>query len=226
MDDSGDDNLRVYSALVLHESIWKSTLESIKQYRRAMKKQHGIFVTLELHATDFVSGRGRIAPRVVPKGARCRIFKETLDFIAKLPGVQLFNAAAPCHCEKLVFERLINRINTTMDKHKKNVILFSDEGKDYTHLVRRMMVFNPIPSMYGKWPGGKAYKNIPLNRIIEDLVFRDSATSYFIQLADFCAYALLRSENPIPSKIKYGLDKAFDLLQGICIKSCFAKDPR
>jgi hypothetical protein len=80
MDDSGDDKLRVYSGLLIHESKWKATLESIKQYRRALKKREGIFVTLELHGTDFVSGRGRIAPHVVPKGARCRIFKETLDF--------------------------------------------------------------------------------------------------------------------------------------------------
>jgi hypothetical protein len=226
MDDSGDEKLRVYSAILLHESQWKTISESIKTYRRELKAREGIFVTVELHATKFVGGRGRIAPHDVPKGARCRIFKETLAFIADLPGLRLFNAVAPCNQEKLVFERLINRINRTMDANKKNVMLFSDEGKDYTQLVRRMMVYNPIPSKYGKWPDGKPYKNMPLNRIIEDLVFRDSSKSQFIQMADFCAYALLRSENPIPSKTKYGLDKAFDVLNGICFTECFAKDPR
>ena len=37
----------------------------------------------------------------------------------------------------------------------------------------------------------------------------------FIQLSDFCAYALLCQERPIASKTKYGLDQAFDLLKPI-----------
>ncbi len=75
----------------------------------------------------------------------------------------------------------------------------------------------------GRW----AYaKNIPLDNILEDIMFRDSAKSYFIQLVDFCAYALFRSEHPLVSKTKYGLDQAFQELHGICIPECFSKDPK
>jgi hypothetical protein len=45
-------------------------------------------------------------------------------------------------------------------------------------------------------------------------------------MADFCAYALFRSEYPIPSKAKYGLDSAFELLHPICIKAAFKNDPK
>jgi hypothetical protein len=89
-----------------------------------------------------------------------------------------------------------------------------------------MRVYNPIPSAFGTWlDTGQSYKNIPLTRIIEDPFFKDSEQSYFIQLADFCAYALLRRERPVPSKSRYGLDKAFDLLKPILVTEATRKDP-
>jgi hypothetical protein len=226
IDDSGDDKVRVFSALALPVDGWSVALNQFHDYRRALKKRDGIYVRVEFHATEFVSGRGRIAPTAIPKGARCRIFDETLIEITKLPGVHLFNAAAPKTEETRIFERMLNRINRTMVAWDSKCILVSDEGKDYTRLLRKMRVHNPIPSQFQIWPDGSPNKNIVLDRIIEDLFFRDSRRSYFIQMADFCAYALLRSENPLPSKNKYGLNKSFDLLTPICLPQCFAKDPR
>lgn len=226
MDDSGDEHVRAYSALAIADGDWKDTFAQIKAYRRQLKLQHGIFVTVELHATEFVGGRGRIAPTPVFKGTRCRLFRETLAFIGQLGGIRLFNAIGPKASETLIFERLMNRINTNMRKSGSNALIFHDQGKDYTSLVRRLCVHNPIQSMYGCWSGGASHKNIPLDCILEDIVFRDSATSYFIQLVDFCAYALFRSECPLPSKSKYKLEDAFQELHRICIPACFGKDPK
>jgi Protein of unknown function (DUF3800) len=226
MDDSGDEQFRAYSALAIADADWKQTFLQIKDYRRNLKKLYGIFATLEFHATDFVAGRGRISPRVVSKGLRCRIFRETLRMIARLPGVRLFNAIGPRATDSLIFERLMNRININMQKSGSNAVIIMDHGKDYTALVRRMGVFNPIQSMYGHWPDGQLFKNIQLQHILEDIIFRDSAKSLFIQTVDFCAYALFRSEHPLPSKQKYGLDKAFEELHGICIPACFSGDPK
>ena len=105
--------------------------------------------------------------------------------------------------------------------------ILCDKGKEseYTRLARKMSTFNPIPSAYGNWDSGKAIKNIPTDRIIEDIIFKDSKSSYFIQLADFCAYALLRRERPIPSKAKYGLDRAFDRLGPILNREACKSDP-
>ena len=218
--------MRAYSALFIADTDWKDIFGKIKEYRRSLKKQYGIFVTQELHATDFVAGRGNISTRVVPKGLRCHIFRETLAFIAQLRGVRLFNAIAPKANESLIFERLMNRINTNVQKSGSNALIIHDHGKDYTALVRRLCVYNPIQSMYGHWPDGNTHKNIPLDNILEDIMFRDSAKSYFIQLVDFCAYSLFRCEHPLASKTKYGLDKAFEELHQICEPRCFAKDPK
>ena len=226
IDDSGDEKTRCFSALLIHESVWKSVTAAIKAHRRALKVSDGMLVTKELHATEFVSGRGRVGTQVVTKGRRCEIFRRTLELIASLPRVRLFNAIGSKANEKAMFERLINRINRTMEEHKSNALIVHDEGKDYTSLVRRMGVYNPIRSQYGKWPDGSEFKNIPTERILEDIVFRKSHQSDLIQMADFCAYALFRSEFPLASKSKYGLDRAFEALHPVCFQAAFKADPK
>lgn len=226
IDDSGDEKVRCYSALILHETVWKEAQARIRQHRRELKRTDGMFVTKELHATEFVSGRGRVGLQIVPKGRRCQVFKETLSLVAGLPNIYMHSAIGSRSNDRLLFERLINRINRTMGEWKSNAIIFHDEGKDYTHLARRMCVYNPIRSKFGAWPGGSPIRNMPIDRILEDIVFRDSRDSIFIQLADFCAYALFRSEHPLPTKSKYGLDTAFSLLHPICIRQAYGADPK
>jgi hypothetical protein len=108
-------------------------------------------------------------------------------------------------------------------------ILIFDEGEErqYTRLVRRMGVFNPIRSRHGLWPDGKEYKNIPIEHVVEDPSFRRSKNSYFIQLADFCGYAMLQRERPTTSekRARYRLHEAFPMLDAICVKEANRKDP-
>ena len=62
--------------------------------------------------------------------------------------------------------------------------------------------------------------------MIEDPVFKDSESSYFIQLVDFCAYALLRMERPIPTRTALGYDAMYQQLEPIVVKACNQNDPR
>jgi hypothetical protein len=57
-------------------------------------------------------------------------------------------------------------------------------------------------------------------------VFRPSDESWFIQLADFCAYAILCHEQPIPNRQKYGLHQSFEILEPILVRECAPQDPR
>lgn len=225
IDDSGDDTVRVFSALAVPVDTWRTCFDQIKAFRQQLRQQHGVFVKVEFHATTFVTGRGRISGRTIGKYQRNQIFRETLRQITLLPRVQLFNAVAAKANESRLYERLLNRINRTLLAWDSRGLLISDEGKDYTSLVRRMGRHNPIPSMYGGWPEGVT-RNIVLAQIYEDPVFRKSHRSYFIQLADFAAYALLRSERHLASRNKYGLQSAFDILTPICTPQCYRADPR
>ena len=227
MDDSRDNRYCVFSALAISASEWQNAFRQVRDFRRDLKNSDGIYVYKEFHATDFVAGRGNIADRVVPKGRRCALFGETLELIARLPGIRLFNAVFPHGKDEQAFEWLLNRINRTMHTWDSNAILICDEGKElvYTRLRRRMGTYNPIPSNQGIWDNGNITRNIPLDKIIEDPFFKNSAQSYFIQLVDFCAFSLLRRENPTANAIRYGLNNAFNLLSGILVSEACSYDP-
>ena len=201
IDDSGDEELCVFSALTIRADKWNMCLEEVRKFRHDIQASDGISIYTEFHAWKFVSGRGRIADRVVTKGRRCHVFKQTLQMVAMLPGARLFNTVFPTKASEHAYEALLRGINRTLQKSDSHAILICDEGKEniYTKLVRRM----------------QAAKNGAITCILEDPFFKQSDQSYFIQLSDFCAYALLRQERPIASKTKYGLDQAFNLLEPI-----------
>jgi hypothetical protein len=228
IDDSRDEKFCVFSALAIAGDLWQSAFSGLREFRRNIRKSDGIYVYKELHAWEFVSGRGKISDKVVTKYRRNELFREKLKIIASLDGVRLLNAVFPAKQEVLAFERLLNRINKNMQVSDSHAILICDEGNEstFTRLARKMHIYNPIVSRYGLWSdtGGKT-KNIPIDRIIEDPFFKKSDQSYFIQCVDFCAYALLRRENQLASKNKYGLHQAFGELQPILVREASKYDP-
>lgn len=227
IDDSRDEEICIFSALSFPGESWKEAFTRVKDFRKELKASDGIYVRKEFHATDFVGGRSAIADKTIFKGRRCEIFKQTLAMTAELPGASLINVCLPADKENWAFERLLNRINTAMVKSDSHAVVICDQGKDliYGRIARKLGVFNMIPSLFGTWKEGEETKNIPTERILEDIIFKDSRRSYFIQLADFCAYALLRKEHRLPSKDKYGLHEAFQLLYPILNRNASYKDP-
>lgn len=201
IDESKDEKKCVYSGLAIPANRWHSCLEAIKDFRHDIKRTDGISVHTEFHAWKFVSGRGNIAESVVTMGRRCQIFKQMLQLATVLPGIRLFNSVFPTKADETAFQALMQGINRTLERWNNYALLICDRGNEviYTRLVRHMQIS----------------KNGATNRIIEDPFFKSSDQSYFIQLSDFCAYALLRQERPIASKTKYGLDQAFNLLEPI-----------
>jgi hypothetical protein len=120
-------------------------------------------------------------------------------------------------------------LNKRLNNYRSRAFIIADEGREYEieRAIRKMRVFNPIPSRYGEWGTGSRTKNITTDRIIEDPMFKKSERSYFIQVADCIAFALLKREvQPTPHVKKYGLHKMFDeTLTGICFKKASPADP-
>jgi hypothetical protein len=65
------------SALIVPVAYWRDTFEAIKGHRQMLKAVYGIFTSKELHALEFVSGRGRISERMIPKGLSAQLFRES-----------------------------------------------------------------------------------------------------------------------------------------------------
>jgi hypothetical protein len=226
IDDTGDDRLYGFAALAIPATDFRSILLRIIDFRRELRDSDGIYVTKEQHAWKFVSGRGKIGHRTVPKGRRAQIFRDTLAHCSSLPGVKLFTAFGARDSKLQTLERMLNRINRAMQDWESRAILVFDEGEEraYTRLTRRMAVFNPIRSQYGRWPEGSEFRNIPTDLIIEDPNFRRSSQSFFIQLADFCGYALLQKERPTPGRMRYNIHETFPVLRPICVTEANPQD--
>ncbi len=126
-------------------------------------------------------------------------------------------------------ESELEELSYRLNRYHPRALIFADEGREHEirKIMRKMHVFNPIPSQFGQWGNAGVTKSIPLERIIEDPVFRNSSQSYMIQLADCVAFSLLKKEStPTPRIKKYGIEKMFEsCLQGVCFKAASPSDP-
>lgn len=217
----------VYTALVITGDRWADTFKKVKAFRESLRRDHGIFIAYELHAWKFVLGRGRPAKRAIYKDERAAIFKKTLRFVAEC---NCFTVVSSCSTtQQYALERLVTRIHNTAKDRGERALLFFDEGDeiDTTRRLRRMRKHNPIPSKEGYWRStGTRSHNVPLTSILEDPIFKDSKNSYFIQLADFCAYALLRMERPVANRTKFGIHEAYEILRPATRTLTSPSDPR
>lgn len=267
VDESYDEKRFCLSAMGIRHTDWKECFLRVRQHRAILKQDFGIFLRKEIHAHEFVGGRGRISDREVGKHQRSRIFEGLLRLVAQLPNVMVINIcldrAGRANPQLDAWDRLMNRIERTMvafeeqelplrrelvaalpadfpeasrskiearlNAYRSRAVVLADEGRELeiTRALRKMNVFNPIPSRHGDWGGGEKAKNIPVERVIEDPVFKKSHLSYFVQLADCIAFALLKREvTPTPNVKKYGIDKMFDrCLAGVCYKKASYADP-
>ncbi|MBZ9748207.1 DUF3800 domain-containing protein [Mesorhizobium sp. CO1-1-7] len=231
IDDSSERPTHIFSAIAVPVSRWNETFLGLKQWRTHLRTTHGISTTYELHANQFLSGRGSLGTlNTISRHKRAQIFHTSFAVTEWLLGfdARVFNVCLNNDRQDWAFERLLNRINRTMHSWGSYAHLICDEGKEehYTKMVRRMRVFNPIPSNRGIWDDtGALTRNITLDRIIEDPQFKSSARSYFIQQCDFVAYGLLRKERPTPKTKRYGIHKSFEQLDGTLVRECNLRDP-
>lgn len=72
MEDSADEQLAIFTAMVLPVEQWRDGFGKVKEFRRGLKRGYGIDVYTEFHASKFVSGPGHIADRIVTKPQRLR----------------------------------------------------------------------------------------------------------------------------------------------------------
>ena len=224
IDDSFERPTQTYAAVAVAASSWRNAFNDVLAWRRGLKKTDGIFVRKELHATDFVAGRGRVGVNTVGKYRRCQIFRDAFVLLNRLQGVKVFSSCRTANAE-WAFERLVTRVHKTMEAWDSHAILIVDEGKEaeMTRLIRKLSVYNPVPVYTG--PRTLVTQNVATLRILEDPFFKESSRSFFIQFADLVAYGLLRREKQIPSKNAYGLHQCFDLLTDVVAREASPRDP-
>ncbi len=212
---AGNSTHCVYSALFVDAFRWNECLSVLVDWREEWLRDYDIPMAFELHATNFISGRDK-KDNISSRNLRADLFYEAIGRVGNMKDVLLISSIAENKGNNLaLFKKMLISINDFLKQKEATGILICDEGNErrLTALVRKMKKVNVAKTS----SRSAVSKNPPLKHIIEDPLFKSSHSSYFIQLADFLALALLRNENPLPqthSKIR----DAFNQLDRILVK--------
>lgn len=234
VDESYDQSRFVMTGLVVEDASWRAVFNATKAFRQRLKADYGIRLSAELHAKDFVRDcSDGVSIRKLSQSERRHIFDLVLAHMSSQPiallnvclDVARFGGVTATH--RIAVERLANRVQTMTRVAGSYAIGIFDEGKEaeVRRLVRRMSVYNPIPSAFGGWTNGTGMKNIVLDRFLEDPFFKSSHASYFLQLVDFAAWSLLKREvAPSPFIARFEYQRAHQLLEPICFRPASRND--
>lgn len=192
IDDSGHQasGLVVYGWLSLSPDTWRPILRRWLDLRKALQREFGIDVERELHATDFVNGRGRLSSRIPDryvhdgvtywKDLGQEVARTLLTEMGSFEGMTVGAVyrrldAHPSQSSKVQLYRDLVRVwEAELAERREFAMLFMDgNGTDHSYRT--------------------AHRQLKLDarRIIEDPVMTDSTSSHLVQMADlvaWCAY--------------------------------------
>ena len=241
VDESGDPGLVgsptpyfALSGVVVHETAWRASLQAIQAFRQRMKAQYGLPLRTEIHAANYINSpvlnirrhdRLSIIRNFIDEIARNQAFSITnviVNKAGKAPPYDVFTEAW-----KVLFQRFENTLvaGNFPGGHRGDYgIALTDntDGRKLTKLMRMMNVYNPIPNNANFGPG---YRNLPIVRIIEDPHLKNSESSYFIQVADTCAFALYQKFRPSAYIRRKGATNYFNRLAPVLNRSARPADP-
>lgn len=219
----------ILSGLIISQNEWIAYLQNIKTFRKHVKEKYGLLLREEIHAAELIRIKRISAYKQIRKSDRIQILKSFVEQMPLMfPKAKIINVcldksdfALDTDFMMLAWQRLIQRYDTFLKKtaDDKGIIVADDTNSDLIrNLMRKMRVYNPIPSNYGG-----SYQ-APTDNILEDPFSRDSKHSYFIQAVDCIAQALYRKEFPKGSLKKFGVDQIFDYLHPILLKEANNND--
>ena len=191
-------------------------MNRLVKVRRLLRDKWGIPTRPEIKALDLKRGGGVLQPLRLSPEARLEIYSKLMSFQSRyLPDAQTFAvaidktpaAALGWEPREAAWRFALERVDRFCDKLGESAMIFPDEGhgRFIRRRLRQMRRFHHIPRQWG----GGSFK-IPTARLIEDPNNRQSHDSYFIQVADWNAYAAHRSTYVDPTA--QGTAALWDLL--------------
>lgn len=207
VDESGDtgyNGSQTYTlgCVMLDDTAWPDAFDALIAFRRFIKAQFGINVRAEIKANALVRGNG--ACTGLGDGQRKAIYRQHIRLASKL-GLRCF--AVVIHKQKILkrslsprdiaWEFLLQRVERESKDRGSPALIVHDEGETVAvrKLARKARRAGRAGSRFGT--GTLA---VPFRTLIDDPVPRNSQQSYFIQMADLCAYAAFRRLYPPPPK--------------------------
>lgn len=241
--DGSPSRLFCLSGLVVHELRWRDTVEELVRFRHWIKQRYGVYLDAEIHAAAMINKPGKVDPslRKLRKYERLAIIRHFADKIKTLADVSIINVVVdkqgrvPNKDEVFrwawysLFQRFENTIRCgnfpgPKNPHERGIVFPDDtDGGKLKRYLNDMRQSNPLRIQ--QQHGAFAYKNEPIQVVIEDPVLRDSRDSYLIQAADCAAFLLKQSIEPSSYMKRHGGNAYLRRLEPVLCKQASTKDP-
>jgi hypothetical protein len=234
VDESGDPGINnsptqyfILSAIVLHELRWSNFLDELIYFRRSLSQSKGLKLREEIHAGAFINDPGDL--KRIKRNDRLDILKKCMDWTANQNDISIITICTDKtkHSSEDIFDitwqRLIQRFENTISHRnfpgpvnpdERGLILADNtDGTKLTKIIRRMRRYNPISN--ARMYCGNGYRNIPLQYVIEDPIFRHSYDSLIIQMVDVIAYCAMQLYKPNSYMKKKGGHRFYSRLRSV-----------
>jgi hypothetical protein len=193
VDDSGNQSIAVLAAISFELSEWRRVLTEWLGWRRWMWKQYGLPTDFELHAQEFVSGRGEISyrdsagnmqkpPINSVLGYRKEAYRRSLAQIDRQEGVSVLAVAWQGRTIAETYAWFIAELDGLLADLDEEAIVVVDGLDDSSYRPAHRQL------------------DIKTRRVIEDPLMQSSRHSQLIQMADLVAYAAFQHLVADPEK--------------------------
>ncbi len=245
VDESGDCGLKgsqtdyfVLAGLVVHERQWQPYLEQLIAFRRNIRQQFGLKLREELHASAMINKPGDLAR--IKRYDRLSVIRLFADALASMTDLNLICVVVDKRNKPFSYNVFDNAWKTLLQRFENTLLSGNFRGpqntddrgivlpdhtddKKLAQLLRRMRRYNPVPNRQGF---GLGYRNLTIQRIIEDPWFKDSEHSYFTQAVDLAAYLLYQHLAPNAYMRRKSGQNYFKRLAPIYCTVASTSDPR
>lgn len=206
--DPGSGGSRTYAlacVMVEHDD-WLNTFDRLISFRRHMRRLFDIPVRAEIKANYLLQNRGAFRTLALSEQARYAVYRQHMRLQPKL-GVKTFavvidkqkaSAQQPSRpADDVAWEWLLQRLERRTHYERTYAALVHDEG-DQANVQKRARKAGRAGTAASTFGTGQL--KVPFTRLIDDPIPRNSAQSYFLQLADLGAYAAFRHLQPPPQR--------------------------
>lgn len=224
----------ILTGIIFHELRWKTHLEDLVVFRKHLRDTKGLKLREEIHSTDLINKPGDLVR--IKRHERLDIIKQCVNWASTR---QDFNVITVCIDKtanlgndifelawKLLIQRFENTISHSNFLGPKNtdergmILADNTEGERLVKLIRRLRHYNMVPSKYGY-----AARNLKLQYVIEDPIFRDSQSSYFHQICDVVAYCARQKYAPNKYMKSKGGHRLYERLLPVIVRMAAPNHP-
>lgn len=197
-DETGDDGVTtassdhfILTSLYMPTNSWQDNFNIMRNLRKELRDKYGFHVTEEMHTKHFLTDKNPYRKYGWTKETKQEIIKKFTLTISKM-NLKIINVIIDKNKIKYTSYKVlenalkynIQRIENDSDG-KWNYIIITDEGRiaPMRKTARAIRAYNPIQSKYSN-----EVLNQPIENMVEDIMEKNSAESYFIQICDFVSF--------------------------------------